>query len=295
MENLIESKADIVLRIDGENEIGASELAVIIGCISNLAEIVAKNEEPHSSIKITVKTFSEGSFQVNFGAVYKVYETLLTQTIPLAGLALTVVHILKGCFEMKSHVKGRKPKKIQEIDGDMVEIENADGEKLPIPKKSIQTLDNINAQRQIEDITKIVKTHNSEGGFSIGTPSSQAQFTSDNVSEMCKSIAVEEDIHVKRYSTQERLAIKAPIFYGGGKWSLILKGRTIHATIEDEAFLEEFQKSGSVKAHDFLNVTLRAEVEYDKSGELDYTTAKYFVDEVHGGVQHDYVQQSIFN
>lgn len=89
------------------------------------------------------------------------------------------------------------------------------------------------------------------------------------------------------------MLIRKAVFEGNSKWGFDYNGKAIDASINDEAFLAEFQKNGFVNKGDHIRATLEILVDLDPQGVPIKGTEKYTVVNVHGSIIRCMHQENI--
>jgi hypothetical protein len=286
-EALIKSESKYSFCLDGENEMDAVLLAKTISDMAELTKIAASAENPEAYLKMNVTAFRNGSFIIDFSAICEAKETLVINAVTAASFAATIITILKGIFEIKKLLAGKKPKSISEAGDDKIEVENEDGSKIRVPKASGVIFNNIKVEQLTVNISDYAQEHNPEGGFTLSTPEGDLVCTKDDVKNISKQIPIDEEMICKRYRVDAILPIKSVDFVGRASWQFIYKGRTISARIEDDDWIETVHNGSiQIRAGDSIHVTLEAVIALDILGNAteNNDSTKYTINKVHGGI-----------
>lgn len=293
MENeLIESKAKMSFHLDGESEIDAVLLSSMIADMAELTKLTAKETNPDSYLKMNVTAFKNGSFQIDFSAVCQVAETMFTGTAACVGLAATVIGGVKGIFEIKKLLKGSKAKAVEKDDNGYITVEASNGKKITVPSQSGIVMNVVQVDQLVTNISSYAREHNPDGGFSVSDGEKTVYCSSEDVSGMSKPMPIVETSTCQRSRIDATMLIRKAVFEGSSKWGFDLNGKAIEASIEDDEFLLEFQRNGSVNKGDHIQATLEVYVDLDLQGIPIKGTEKYTVIKVYGGILHSMQQNS---
>lgn len=287
---LIESRSNFGLHLEGDNVIDANLLSDTIRDIAELTKLAAKEENPEADLKMKVTAFRNGSFEIDFSAVILLGLTILSNPETFAS---TVITIVKGIFEIKKLLKGEKPKSIKDAGNGNIEVMSADGGSIIAPKASETVINNINIDTLVMNIAKNAKDHNPSGRFSLITQSGDFTCDAEDIFKMLAPIPREEIAFCKRLRTETHLHIKKPDLVGRSAWDFKYKGKIITAKIEDDAWVEGVNTGRvAIRAGDYINATIEINMEIDEVGNQIPDTEKYSVIKVHGDIVHDDAEQT---
>jgi len=283
-EQLIKSESQFSFRFEGKNEIDAILLSKTINDMVQLTKLAAIDECQDAYFKMKIMSFRDGSFKIDFSTISEVAENLYRHASDAATLAGTLFTVVKGYFEVKNHLKGKKPKSVVDKPDSKIEIENADSEKIEVPKSSFAITNNVKIDNLTVQIAGYVKTHNPNGGFSFETHDSIQNFSSEDVDCMLQPVATQESSSYEKYVIKTDLPIRKADLLKNSAWEFIFQGKTIKANIQDKKFIENVH-SGliSLKAKDYINATLEIRMPLDGQGAAE-NSPKYTVLEVNGDV-----------
>lgn len=283
---LMKSESNFAFHLDGDSSIDASLLANTIKDMAELTKLAAKEVNPEAYIKMNVTAFKNGSFQIEFSTICEVLETAFSTTAAVAGLALTVVGTVKGFFEIKKLLKGKKPESITEKPDGKIEIKASDGNSICVSKSGAAIMNNVKIDQLIVNISNNVLSHNPDGGFTFHTSNEDLYCSSDDIKSISKPLPIEESVVCKRARYQAIMPIKSLDLLGYSQWGFIYNDRTIKATISDEDFIEKVHNGEIIKAGDSIETTLEVYVDLDVFGKPIEGTEKYTVLKVHGDIIH---------
>lgn len=292
-DELIESKAKMSFHLDGGSEIDAALLSRTISDMAELTQLTAKAVNPDAYLKMNVTAFKNGSFQIDFSAVCQAAETLFTGAVTCAGLAATVIGGVKGIFEIKKLLKGEKPKSVKDDKDGNITVESQSGDTVRVPAQSGIVINVTQVSTLVANISSYAKAHNPNGGFSISDQSGVVYCSPGDVQEMSKQATVVETTTCQRSMVEVDMLIRKAVFDGTAKWGFEFDGKAIDAGIEDEDFMDWFQKCGAVKMGDYISATLEIIVEADHNGFPLRGTEKYTIVKVHGQIKHDLNQTKL--
>lgn len=290
---LMESKSCFGIHLDGDSEIDATLLANTISDMAELTKSLAKVENPEAYVKMNVTAFRNGSFQIDFSTICEVSTSILNIAQGSTAFALAVVGIIKGCFEIKKHLKGSAPKAVTNSGKDSVEVENADGTKICVPKSSATVINDIKIDQLVVNISNNVIEHNPKGGFSFNDEKGTAHYSAEDVRAIAKSLPIEQKELCQRIKIEADLAIKKVDFVGNTKWTFVYGKKSIDATIADDNFLKTVHIGAiTIRNGDYITATLEKYVDLDILGNPKAGTEKYTVIQVHGGIK-SFQQQTL--
>lgn len=285
--NLVESRSEFSFHLDGESEIDASLLANTIRDIAEITKETAHEIDPEAYLKMNVTAFRNGSFQIDFSTVCAAAETLLTSATPAVMLAGNVISSLKGIFEIKKFLKGKKPKEISKGAKGKVKIRNEEGNQIEVPASSQIVIHNERIDQLVVNISNYSQEHNQNGGFSIITGDEALRCSASDIREMSKPLPPETEITTCiRSKIKTMLLIRKAVLIGNAKWSFDYNGRAIDASVEDEVFVHNFQLKESIRSGDYIEAIMEIYVDLDKNGDQIKGTEKYTVLQVFGGIRH---------
>lgn len=287
--------------IDGEHQIQAELLSNILYDISKLAEIIADEEGSEKGYKLNVTAFEKGSFGIVFN---------LQDIINGIGVAANIITCLVGAFELKKHLKGKKPKQVSEFDDNTIKVENNYGNIIIVPKSSGVVINNDMADYHISNISNNIKIHNPQGGFTISSKDETLSCSSEDVENLSvKMFSTRNTINeynLPEYTTRElpeseirklefaepyinvfdaELVIKKPDILGDGAWEFLLDNKNIKAKILDEEWLFNFHKNTpALRSGCYISASVQASYKKDSYGNPT-GRATYRVIKVYGNIK----------
>lgn len=285
---LIQSKANFEFHLDGDNAIDAQLLAKTISDMAELAELTAKEKDPDVYLKLKVKGFENGSFQVDFSTVCEVAEQIGRFSVSFAGFAGTVVAAVKGILEIKKLLKGKEAKSIKpdEHDKTRVVIENNSGNVINVDKSSLIVITNERVDMLSSNLAEYVKRHNPTGGFSFTSGQDVLHCTPEDVEAISLPIPTARKVLSEQYTIKADLLIKKADLLGASAWEFRYNDHVISAPIKDTDFLNSVHSGAIIKAGDYITALLEISIELDNDGKPS-GKEQYSVVQVYGGIQHD--------
>lgn len=239
-EKLIKSESNFAFHMDGDNYIDAEVLSNIIKDMADLTRIAAKTEDPEAYLKMNVTAFKNGSFEIDFSTICENSETLFSLAQDGVTFAASLVAIIEGIFKIKKHLKGEKPKKIDDLDNNKIQITNCEDANIVVNKSSDIILNNSTIDQLIINISDNVYKHNPYGGFSIARDEETCYFDKEDVTNLSKPIPTSEIISYKEVGVRADLLIKKADLLGNSVWNFIYCKKIIKATIGDLDFMKKF-------------------------------------------------------
>ncbi len=290
--NLLESKSRFEFCFEGNSEIDASLLANTIHDIADLCEHVVKQKDNEAYLKLKVTPFRSGSFAIDFSVVCQIQNDLLAQYADYATIAALAVTIIQGYFDIRKHLKGRKPRNIEKVDENNSSIINSEGQAITVNNSSLGVINQTYIEKQTVKIINYVREHNPKGGFALHTEDRETKYSNDDVTSMIEPLSVVEEFTATRETKRVELPIKKVDFTGKSMWDFVYGGRVIQAKMVDRAWIERV-KSGklSFKAGDYVRAELEVYNELDTNREPIPDRAKYTVVKVNGDICHEYQGQ----
>lgn len=289
MSDLIKSDARFSFHLDGENEIDADILCKLINDISELSKLTAADTDPEAYLKMKIKAFQNGSFQIDFSAICQATESLF---FPAIAFANNIVGTLQFFFQIKKFLKGKEQKSIIENDEGIV-IENQYGEIISGPSQGKLVFKDSRIDNLVCNITNNIQVHNPSGGFSFDTPNHRDYFNNSDMQYMGMDIQPEEETMCKKIIYRKKpLLIRTAVLDGNSKWTFKLENSSIDATIFDEGFLESIRDGlYRVKHGDYIIADIEALIDINEKGEMQNKKPKYSILTVYGGIRHDYQKE----
>ncbi|MHB7978919.1 hypothetical protein CF067_00955 [Clostridium sporogenes] len=265
-----ESETNFSLCLGGKKDIEINTLIKTLEHTVELMNWIINKQNKHSYAKIAVKGTKEGSFVVDLSALVAITPTLFT--LQNINLAKTCVDTMCGMINLKKHLKGEKPKKVEKI-SEGVKIENKDCKEM--------VFNNYTFNLYNEDSDKIIsKVFNNckRDSFSIKEEEKNKVFVQKKEFEnMVKEIdfSTEEQI-ITNVNTVE-LQIRKPDLTGNTQWEFIYNNN-IKATIQDQKFLDKVHKGEiSINAKTRIRAELQIETVLNEKNDIlktNYTVVK---------------------
>lgn len=293
---LIESSAKMSFHLDGENEIDAVLLSKMISDMAELTKLTAREVNPDAYLKMNVTAFRNGSFEIVYSAVCQVTKTIINNMPEIADLAAKVIGSVKGIFEIKKLLKDNREQSIKEEQDDYIIVESQNGKTVRVPKQSAIILNVVQADQLVTNISGYAREHNPDGGFSVGTDDKNdddVYCSCEDIVGMSKTMPFTETVTCQRSRIEATMLIRKAVFEGTAKWGFDLNGKAIEASIEDDDFIQEFQRNGSVNKGDHIKATVEIYVDLDFKGLPIKGSEKYTVIKVYGGIIHSMEQMRL--
>ena len=289
---LVKSEASYSFALLGGSEVDAELLAKAIQDFAQLTKATVNAEDPEAYIKLNVTAFRQGSFIVDFSTVCELQN--LFSAVPQAlNMAKTAIETIKGYFELKKFLKGKKPQAV-ETEGSETHIRRQDGAELVVPKGSARILENAHIDNLTINIGTYVQIHGGEG-FSISTEGGRAVFSQEDMQNIKKPVPTEKVTHQRCTEVTAFLPIKKPDILGKSAWEFRYNDRSIRAVMEDEDWLESVRTGKiSFRSGDALHARLEVAVSLDETGEPVEDSEKYTVKKVLEHL-HDAEQTTLFD
>lgn len=186
-----------------------------------------------------------------------------------------------GYFEIKKHLKGKNPKKV-ERKANGVHIENCDGQTIVANNGSENIVNNMHIDQLVTNVVVYAQSNDSSHGFTVSDKVHSVTCTPDDIQHMSKPLPIQEKFTSICSRANVTLAIKKPDLLGYSMWSFKLNGRTIEASMGDKYWLEKVHNGDIViRAHDCISTSLETVIETDESGVPIENSTRYTVMQVY--------------
>lgn len=252
MDKTLENEFHIVL--EGKtHEVEAMTLAETIENMNTLIHELNQELRPEYPIKLKVKTFNEGSFDIFFSllgdpAVQSTIFTVLNKDN--LEIASNIISTLSELFSIKQFLKGEKPKRVEKLGDNQTKIENSRGAiKIVNSKSGDIILNNPTINITINNTFNTLKNKPEIEGLSllankeeehVKISNSEFQEMSSTLQEMNQLI--QSEIEPNRTITKKDMALSIfkIVFDDKYKWQFVNnEGQKISATIKDKIFFEK--------------------------------------------------------
>ncbi len=289
-----EDVSRFVIKFDGDNEIDAETLSTVLSNVAEIIKGITAEIEPEAYARLTITSTKEGCFEVDLATIISYLPTLFGATVATGGL-LTIASLctrtFKDILDIKKHLKGEKPEKVEKK-GDITEIKNYEGAELLINSKNSRAdiyfqnpkFDNctVNIFNTLDSDTKRTDFHLIQQG------EKQLTIKKEEYSRMAVSVMQEEinQIITIQEKTEANVFVKKPDFRGTSKWELMFLGKPIKAEIKDKDWLKKVH-AGEISGFGAkVTVPVSMLIEYDVDGNNDpiANTHKYTVLKVTGNI-----------
>lgn len=261
---LVKSQAVFYLHLNGESVVDADVVVQAIHNMSVLTSEIAKEKDPLLLSRLQVKPFKNGSFEIVFITIAELGMSVLNNPDIASTIATSIVDIVIKCFEIKKLLKGEEPKSVTNIGNDQVKIENNEGQIIYAPNAASIVLNNGPAEKAVSSVAAYVMKNNPNAGFSLLKEGDicPVTFTSEDTKNIAQSTSIERVYDIRCTRSIELLLIKGLNLIGNSKWSFIYRKKTIHASINDEEWLDSVQTGEiNIKAKDSIKVILETSIE----------------------------------
>ena len=270
MENILESRADFSIRLDGDNNIDALLLSEMIKSFDTLTKHVARISQPEAQVELKVSAFNEGSFEICFDTIIELAPTLLFIAPEIQQYAPSVIKSIKGMLDVKKHLGGERPKKI-EISGDNnIVISGNNNIVLTVPKEAADVLDDPMIDKAVSQIAEIASKRGND--FAFCENGEETVYSPHDFPKMRTLFPHEEIVtsntHIKTSMTS--LPIRTANMADKKSketsvWNFFHDNKRINATINDTAWLERFRNNEFTIGHGYsMEVELETTIKLDE-------------------------------
>lgn len=256
------------IRFDGQlHQVEANTLISSLVNISTILQETNSELNKESKVNIKIKALSEGSFEVNW--VYE-FVAMATVAVPLLPQAIStssdLLTILVSFLDIKKHLKGEEPKKIEEHD-ESIEIENNSG-KIIFVNKPVYNLytNNTKIQDAISSNFSTLQEDPTIESFEVRDSNEQTLHvaTKEDFSGMAMKTSVLEK-GTRVITEVATLHIFKLVFDSKYKWEFYYKGNKISAYVVDDNFFNTIDSGEEFAKGDTLIVELQIEQVFDPS------------------------------
>lgn len=267
------------LKLEGENEIPAKILCKLLSNLTLVADKTKPNEA--EQISYMVRATSPGSFDIVFNVIAAVAQQAFVGNGELINLAKGSIQAILELLKLKSFLKGEKPARVVEKNG-CVEVTNNNG----TVNNFYINGDYINNQQVDKGLMGI--------GNALHTSSIPNMVVMDEEETELLKISRDEYPYIQQpmadMNTEKiyentvdvEFTVKKPDLQGKSKWEIILEGRCIHASIEDEEWIKNVQAGYiSVNAQQIIKAKMKVTQKGDRYGIPIVGSEKYYVLEVY--------------
>lgn len=248
------TKSNFSISFGGENEIEVKTLVNSLKTVMNLIEYVSKEIEGCNDIKIKIKDTQKGSFEVNFEVIASVIPFIFT--VQNINLAKTCIETICGLINIKKHLKGEKPKKVEREGGNVI-IENNHAETIIVDNRTFM----IYGQATDKLITDMFSGNEREHLMIKVQNEEKVVVKKEEYGYMTTNINVEEE-RVITNTFESVFAVKKPDLIGNSKWQLVdmRSKKIIEATIDDSIFIDKIHRCEiSINARTLITAVVKIE------------------------------------
>ncbi len=231
------------IKFEGTDDIDIETFSVALkNTVSSLRIIADEILDEEQFCKFKIKDVKKGSFIIDIGAfIITNYPQAISQ-IP------TVLTTFKTILDIKKHLCGKDPKAVKQVDENIVEITNNNGQVMNVYKPVINlygsneqiekyisnTFSKVSKDKDRSGVTFQVEN---DGGVSTTTfDSLEVKVASDQI-DVSKLV---DDIETNVIETI--VTVVKPDFYGNSKWQVFFNASRINVDIRDEHFLDRVHK-----------------------------------------------------
>ena len=270
------------VRFEGGSSIDAELFIRIINNTIDLVKASAQAIDPGVFLRLEIKANKEGSFETVIDAVAKYTTSLLSSNN--IRLACEIVGGYLSFLQIKSHLKGYKPKSISTTK-EGTTIINQDDEKITVSTSIVNCyFNNSTIDNSIVQIFTDLQEKNKEG-MAIEHGSQKKVFKRADYQKMSIPALRQDQQGMSKQVVENIkdccLIIKKPDLIGRSKWEVIFAGRVINVKIDDEKFLYEIRQ-GLLKVSGGSGLICDLKINAETDEELNILSAEHTVIKVHG-------------
>lgn len=231
----------LVIKFEGENDIDLETLALSLNStIDALKSIADEVLTENDFCKFKVVNIQKGSFEI----VIKTIQEIAPQLFTVAPQIESVLSIFKTIWDVRKHLKGEVPKKIEHAD-DKVKIENNEGTVNVFNSEAVNIyINHPSIEKELAEFSKVVSEDLTREGLTLSYTNNSGRKQDINVSKNeLRSLSHPVDVEKLNEDLKENIMetdviVHKPDLIGDSKWNLFLNTTRITANIEDKVFLE---------------------------------------------------------
>ncbi|WP_392436484.1 hypothetical protein ACF3N7_05455 [Cruoricaptor ignavus] len=258
----------------GSHEVDVETLIGSLMHTSKIIQEVNKELQTEKKIEVKIKALEKGSFEVHIELVEKLIPSLFSNEG--ISIAANIVTIVGGLYAFAAHLKGRKPKNIEEQKTGDVIIINDDGN-ATIIKASVYNVYNENktVRDSISKQFSILNKNEDISGFKFQSNNFQTYIPDEEFPNVAAKLdALEDNIQepITEILYDRRISIVRPSFDKDLKWDFIYDGQIISAKVNDNEILAAVDDGEDFSKGDQMLVDLEISRFYDPSLETHLIT-----------------------
>lgn len=281
----MKNEAFLELHVDGASEMSAECLAQSIYNMAALTQRIALSENPDAFVKINVIALKDGCFQIDFKAIIEAAAPMFMSSMPqIIDFANNVMSLVMQSFELRKHLKGEAPAKIQKEENGHSTVFNVTGDVYYFSGDAANNLADAKINESINKIADAIKKNNQNGGFRLKSSGEESIFENSDL-EHLMSAPVIEDITTRVITQKVILTIRTPDMLGSSPWGFFLENKNIKAYVKDQVWLDKLHGHQiSISSGDRITAKLKAEIVLNADGTTDSKQITYTVTEVIGDI-----------
>ncbi len=281
MDEQVQMLGNMSLRFEGRDSI---DLETLMSSLSGAAKaykatLSATYADQGADIRLNVKAFAPGSVEVMLESVVSAAPVIAPMLPNVISCTKTFLEIVK----LKKELKGKKPQSVEQ-EGKTTKITNHDGE----THYHDSTVYNIYLNNPTIDagLTSMFTALKGSDRPSVSFGTSQEHVQIEEYDYEAMNTSVVDELAEAEYQkmesvVEEQLLLKSPDFIGVSKWAFYYDGKIIHATIDDEKFMDSVRK-GEIKLFAGVRIPVRMKIEAYFDEKLEIAKKSYTVLEVTG-------------
>lgn len=274
----IVQKYNFTINLSGENSIDIHTLSKLLVNIDTLTNIASQKM---ANCKFNVIAVNKGSFELSLEGIAQIAMTMVTPDN--TNYILTCLQTINEWFLIKKHLGFNSPKAIEKTEKG-ISVTNEGGDTQVFSASGARFFENANISNCIINIGSILKDSQREqfkiAGQDIIETEPVLSISSKDYEELSARINMRNKDTVFISHTTADLLLVTAVCSGNAQWGFYFN-KKIKATIEDEAWLYNFQKSKvSLTYGTQMKVEMRIETLRDDNGNPIDSTAKYYIEKI---------------
>lgn len=263
------------------HEIDARTLLGSFGALETALRAIAADNHPATVIRIKVKPFQKGSFEVPIEIQQSLAATgLVLSSIDWPNVRASIT-ILIDLIKISLALKGEKPKKANSVERNL-SVTNSKNVQLNVDQRSFKLY--MRGGEAVEALKNAFQTMDADKDIKSFTLLDRKRKKLVRVSRrsfpFLSKRRVELQVGERRITERVTLSVFKVVFDDGYKWEFYYRGFKIAAELKDERFAKKVRMGTRFGRGDALDVDLETVQRLDETVK-QYVNKAYFVSAVH--------------
>lgn len=281
MDEQVQMLGNMSLKFDGKDSI---DLDILMSSLSGAAKaykatLYATYEDQGAEIGLNVKAFTPGSVEVLLESVVSAAPVIM----PMLPNVITSTKNFLEIVKLKKELKGKKPQSVEQ-EGKTTRIVNHDGE-IHYHDSTVYNI-YLNHPEIDTGLTSMFTPLKGSDRPSVSFRTEQERVHIEEGDYEAMNTSVVDELAEAEYQkmesiVEEQLLLKSPDFIGDAKWDFYFNRKVIHATIDDDTFMDSVRK-GDIKLFAGVKIPVKMKIEAYLNDKLETVKKKYTILEITG-------------